>query len=124
MYYLKKEVNEEVYFGMQINMEVFHKFILPFWIYVSRHAQSTQNKKFAYLRKISRKACGIKLIFCLHINTKVFCKLIVSLWVCIARHAQSIQDKFTMSLQYLKENVKDEVNFYFLKIIFKFLRSE
>ena len=38
-------------------------------------------------------------------------KLIVSLWLCIARHAQSIQNnKFTISLQYLKENIKDEAD--------------
>ena len=52
------------------------------------------------------------LIFCLRINTELFYKLIVSLWLCVARHAQSIQnDKFPISLQYLKENVKDEVDF-------------
>ena len=33
---------------MQINIEVFYKLILSFWVYVTRHAQSTQNK-FAYL---------------------------------------------------------------------------
>ena len=27
----------------------------------------------------------------------------------LARHAQSIQNKFTINLQYLKENVKDDV---------------
>ena len=54
----------------------------------------------------------MKLIFCLQINTKDFYKLIVPLWVCIARHAQSIQnDKMTISLQYLKENMEDEVDF-------------
>ena len=43
---------------------------------------------------------------------KVFYKLIVSLWVCVARYAKDTQNnKFTISLQYLKENVKDEVNF-------------
>ena len=32
--------------------------------------------------------------------------------MCIARHAQSTQNnKFTISLQYLKKNVKDEVDF-------------
>ena len=55
---------------------------------------------------------GLKLIFCLQIKTKVFCKLIVSLWVWVARHAQSTQNnKFTISLQYLREDVKDEVDF-------------
>ena len=31
--------------------------------------------------------------------------------VVLARHVQSIQNKFTISLQYLKENVKYEVDF-------------
>ena len=58
------------------------------------------------------KAWRMKFIFQLQINTEVFCKLIVSLWVCIARHTQSIQNnKFTISLQYLKETVRDEVDF-------------
>ena len=33
------------------------------------------------------------------------------LWVCVARHAQITQSKFPISLQYLKENMKDEVDF-------------
>ena len=45
--------------GMQINTKVFDKLILSFWMYLSIHAQSTQNKKFACLYKISRKAWGI-----------------------------------------------------------------
>ena len=53
----------------------------------------------------------MKLIFCLQ-NTKVFYKLIVSFSMCIASHAQITQNnKFAVSLQYLKENVKDEVDF-------------
>ena len=54
----------------------------------------------------------MKLNFCLQINTKVFYKAIISLWVCVTRHAQSTQNnKFAISLQYLIENVKDEVKF-------------
>ena len=56
---------------MQINIEVFYKLILSFWVSVTRHAQSTQNK-FAYLGDISIKAWGMKLIFCLQINMKSF----------------------------------------------------
>ena len=38
--------------------------------------------------------------------------MIVSLMVCITRHAQSTQNnKFAISLQYLKEKMKDEVDF-------------
>ena len=89
---------------MQINIEVFYKLILSFWVCVTRHAQSTQNKKFAYLCNISRKAWVMKLVFCLQVKTKVFYKLIVSLWVC-----KNI--KFTISLQFLKANEKDETDF-------------
>ena len=78
----------QLIFGMQINIEVFYKLIISFWVSAARHAQSTQNKKLSYLCNIFRKTWGIKLIFCLLINAKV-CN----------------------TLQYLKENVKDEVDF-------------
>ena len=45
-------------FGMMINVELFYKLILSFYVWATRHAQSTQNKKFAYLCNISRKAWG------------------------------------------------------------------
>ena len=53
----------------------------------------------------------MEFIFGMLIKIKVFYKLIVSFWVYVARHAQSIQNKFSISLQYLKENMKDEVDF-------------
>ena len=34
-----------------------------------------------------------------------------SLWVWVARYAESNEDKFAISLQYLKENLRDEVDF-------------
>ena len=71
-------------FGIQINIKVFYKLILSFWLWITRHAQSTQNK-FAYLCSISRKAWALKLVFYLQINTNFFYKLIVSLWVCMAQ---------------------------------------
>ena len=108
----KKRWTMKCIFGIQINIEVFYKFILSSWVYVARHAQNTQNEKFGYLWNISRKTWGMKLIFCLQANTKIFYKLIVSLWVCVARHARSTQNnKLIISLQYLKENVKDEGSF-------------
>ena len=43
---------------------------------------------------------------------KIFYELIVSFWMCITGHAQSTQsNKFATSLQYLKENVKDKIDF-------------
>ena len=114
-------------FCMQINIEVFRKMILSFWVSGNRHAQSTQNK-LAYLCNIYTKVWWMKLIFCLQINTKVSYKTIVSLWMCVARQAQSTKNnQFTISLQYLKENMKDEVVFLpadkcwrFFKLILSF----
>ena len=100
-------------FGMQINIEVLYKLILSFWVSIGRHAHIIQNKKFAYLCNTSRKTQGIKFIFCLLINAKISYKLIVSFWVCAARYAQiTLNKKFVISLQYHKENVKDEVDFF------------
>ena len=54
----------------------------------------------------------MKLSFYLQINTRVFYKLIVSPWVHLARQAQGTKNiQFTISLQLLKENIKDEVDF-------------
>ena len=78
---------------------------------------------YAYLCSISRKAWAMKLIFYLQINTNIFYKLIVLLWVCMARHAQSTQNNnFIISLQYLKENVKDGVDFSLLIIVKRFFK--
>ena len=33
--------------GMPITIEVFYELILSFWMFVARHAYSTQNNKFA-----------------------------------------------------------------------------
>ena len=53
----------------------------------------------------------MKFIFGMKINMDIIYKLILSLWVCVARHAQSTQsNKFVISVQYLKENVNDEVD--------------
>ena len=105
-------------------MEVFYKLILSFCVCVTRHAKSTQNK-FPYLCNISRNAWEVKLIFRWQINTKFFYKLVASLWVCIARHAQSTQNnKITISSQYIKENVKDAVDFLPADNRQRFLQSD
>ena len=54
----------------------------------------------------------MKWFFCLQINPKVFYEAIVSFWVCVTRLVQSTQNnKFAISLQYLKKNGKNEVDF-------------
>ena len=45
-------------------------------------------------------------------NAKVFYKVLVSFWVCVTRLVQSTQNtKFAISLQYVKENGKNEAGF-------------
>ena len=54
----------------------------------------------------------MKFIFGIQINMEVFYELILSFWVCLTKHAQSTQNnKFAISLQYLKKEVSDEVDF-------------
>ena len=72
----RKEWMMKFIFGMLINIKVFYNLLLPFWVYIVRHTQSTQNDKFSYLCNIFRKMWGMKLIFCLQINTKVFNELL------------------------------------------------
>ena len=97
--------------GMQIKIKFFYKLILPSWVCVARHTQSTQNKKFGYLFNISRKTWRMKLIFLSAERHQSF--LQISFWVCVASHAQSAQsNKFAISLKYFKKNVKDEVDFF------------
>ena len=60
----------------------------------------------------SRKKWMMKFSFGVQINMDVFYNLIVSLWVCVTKHVQITRsDKFTISLQYLKINVKAEALF-------------
>ena len=59
-------------FGMQIDIEVFCKLILSFWVCIALHTQSTQNKKFPYIYNISRETWETKLVFCLSDKHKSF----------------------------------------------------
>ena len=96
-------------FGMKINNKVFYKLILSFWVCVTRYTKSTQNK-FAYFSNISRKAWEMKLIFHLQMN-RSFLQVVSITLGNLAQYAQSTQNnKFTVSFQYRKENVKDEVD--------------
>ena len=95
-------------FAMQVNLEVFYKLKLSFWVCVATHAQSAK-KRSLDISAISPKSIGDDVFFfCLQINTIVFYNMIVSLRVCVVWHAQSTQNiKFALSLQYFKEKIKD-----------------
>ena len=114
-------------FGMQINIEVFYKLILSFWLYITRHAQGTQNNKLAYLCIISRNWLyeiavwnwffADKHKYFLQVDSTLW------VWVYIAWHVQTTENiKFTISLQYFKENLKDEVEFCLLIIVKGFFK--
>ena len=54
----------------------------------------------------------MKFIFDIEINMEVFYMLMLSFCVCVTRHAQSTQNnQFAISLQYLKKDVSDELDF-------------
>ena len=54
----------------------------------------------------------MKLIFCLLINVEGFFKVMLLFQVCMARHAHITQNnKFAISLQHLKKEVSDAVDF-------------
>ena len=67
-----------------------------------------------YLCNISRKRRGINMIFFFFFSIKVFYKLVVSLLLVIAKNAQNTQkSKLVISLQYLKKEGRDEVDFLY-----------
>ena len=69
-----------------------------------------------FLCNILRKKWEIKLIFCMQISIKVSYKLILWFLMGMVKHSQSSQNtKFTMSLQYLKKEVRDEVPFFYMQ---------
>ena len=84
-------------FGMQKNTKVFYKLILSFWMCIARHPQSTPNTEFEYLCDIYRKCGGGRWFFTCR-NTHILTSFSITLG-------------FTISLQYIKENMKDEVDF-------------
>ena len=54
----------------------------------------------------------MKFAFDIKINMEVFYKLILSFWMCVTRHAQNTQNNmFAISLQYLRKDLSDEVDF-------------
>ena len=46
-----------------LNIEVFYKLVLSFWVNIAKHARSIKNKKFVCLCNLYQKTWGLKLIF-------------------------------------------------------------
>ena len=105
-------------FCLQINMKVSYIVVVSLWVCIARHVQSTQYKKFAIFLQYFKENMGDEFDFCQLINMKVSYMLIVSLWVCRAQSTQMT------SLQYLKESVKDEVDFLCADKLQRFLQID
>ena len=98
-------------FCMQINIEVFWKVILSFWVSVTMHAQSTQNK-FVYLCNISIKAWGVKLIFCLQINTSFLQDDSITLGV-ISQTGRKYQKQSVYNIFAISQGKHEEWSWFF-----------
>ena len=111
MQYLKKEWRGKLIFCMQINIKLSYRLILLILVGMARHAQITQNNKFAKSLSCLKKSGGWSWIF-VQMSIKVFYKLILSFLKGMARHAWSTQNnKHAVSLQYLKKELSYELNF-------------
>ena len=96
-------------FGMQINIEVFYKLMLSFWVCVTRHPESTQNK-FVYLA-ISPEKHGDEADFFLSDRHESSLQIDTMILKGMVKHSQSSQNsKFAMFLKYLKEEVRERTS--------------
>ena len=93
-------------------MEVFYKLILSFWVCVTKHLQSTQNK-FAISLQYLKKDVSDENDFLHADKHKGLLQIDTMILMEVVRHSQNSQNsKFSMSLQYLKKKVRDEVDFW------------
>ena len=97
--------------------------ILSFWVCVTRY---TQNK---HISAISPKKSKEDEVDFLHADKhKSFLQDGSIFWVCVTRNAQNTQNnKFAIlaiSLQYLKENVKDKIDFLSAGKLQRFLQID
>ena len=100
-------------FSLLIIVNRFFKVILSFLMCVARHAQITQNRKFAISLQYLKRQVNDEVDFLhagkhenlLQINAMILMEMV--------KYFQSSQNsKFTMSVQHLKKEVRDEVDFF------------
>ena len=99
-------------FSLLIIAKRFFKVILSFLMFVARHAQIIQNKKFAFSLQYLKREVNDKVDFLhagkhenlLQIDTMILIEMV--------KHFQSSQNsKFAMSVQYLKIEDTDKLTF-------------
>ena len=104
-------------FCMKININVFYELALSFLQVIIRLAESCENSKCViYLHYLQKKG-EMKLIFWMQIDNKLSCKLIPLSLVVMVRLPPpkkiTQNSKFGKSLQYLKKEVRDKVDFLY-----------
>ena len=106
-------------FCLQININVFYKFIVSLWVCKVRHTQSTQNNKFAISFQCLLENVKDKVDF-LHAEVHEGFLLINTVLIGMVKHSKSSRNsRFAMSLQYLKKEVSDEVHFLYQSVNLK-----
>ena len=79
---------------------------------MSRHAQITQNNKFAISLQYLKKEVSDEIDFLHADKHESLLQIDTMTLIGIVKHSQSSQNsKFTMSLQYFKKEVRDKVDF-------------
>ena len=100
----QENVKHGIDFSLLINVKRFFKVILSFFMCVARHAQITQNKKFAISLQYLKRDVNVEVDFLhagKHENLLQIDNMILMEMV---KHFQSSQNsKFIMSVQYLKK---------------------
>ena len=98
-------MNDEVDFWHEINIEVFYKLILSFVVCVIRHAQNTQNNKFAISLQCLEENVKDEVDLLPADKLQRFLQIdLIILGVCVASYAEITQNnKFATCLQYLKK---------------------
>ena len=108
----RKELGLKLIFCLQMNLKVFYKLIGSLSVCLVRHAQSTQNKVYNIF-VISQGNVKDELDLLPTDKHQRFLQIaIIIVGVCVTRHAQIIQNnKFAISLQYIKKELGNEVDF-------------
>ena len=94
-------------------MGVFYELILLFWVCLTKHAQSTQNNKFAISLQYLKKDVCDEVDFLHADKHKGLLQIDTVILMEIVRYSQNPQNsKFSMSLQYLKKKLEMKLIFW------------
>ena len=119
-------MKDEVYFWhTDKNGEVYYKLILSFEVCVIKHAQNTQNNKFAISLQYLKKDVNDEVDFLHADKPKGLLQIDIMIFDGDSQAFPNFQNsKFSMSLQYLKKNVRDEVDFWInFKVSYKLIST-